>query len=273
MHFITISQMLGTDGEKIARKAASDLKYDFYGEQELFHAAENLEVLADVKTLDEKAPSLMERLFSERPKVRLDRLQSVIFEAAKKGDAVFFERGSQLLLKSFSCAFHVLVVGSHERRVERVMKETGLGRDDAEKAISRSDKEKRDFIQFAFGEDWLNFHLYDLVLNTDKVSLDSAARAIVDSARSEEIRECGMDSVNTLGKLSLQRRVESAFLEAELPSSYLFFDVEDAENVRLYGFVSSQEEKGSVESVVRKVKGVRGVQNEISVFAHSAGGV
>ena len=272
MHFITISQMLGTDGEKIARKAASDLKYVFYGEQELFHAAENLDVLADVKTLDEKAPSLMERLFSERPKVPLDRLQSVIYDTAKKGDAVFFERGSQLLLKSFSCAFHVLLVGSHEKRMERVMKEMGLGREDAEKMISRSDKGKKDFMQFAFGEDWLNFHLYDLILNTDKVSFDSAAKAIVDSAKSEEIKDCGMDSANTLGKLSLQRRIESAFLEAAIPS-HLFFAVEDTENVRLYGFASSQEEKGSVESVVRKVKGVRGIQNEINIYSHGWGGV
>jgi len=39
MHFVTISQMLGTDGEKIARKVAGDLKYAFYGEQGLFKAA------------------------------------------------------------------------------------------------------------------------------------------------------------------------------------------------------------------------------------------
>jgi len=272
MHFITISQMLGTDGEKIARKAAGVLKYAFYGEQELFNAAEKLDVLADVKTLDEKAPSLLERLFSEMPKVRLDRLQSVIYDVAKKGDAVFFGRGSQLLLKSFGCAFHVLVVGSHERRIERVMKEMSLGREDAEKMISGSDKEKREFIQFAFGEDWLNFRLYDLILNTDKLSYDSAAKAIVDSAKSEEIQDCGMDSANTLGKLSLQRRIESAFLEAGVPSSHLFFVVEDTENVRLYGFASSKEEKGRVESVVKSVKGVREIQNEINISAQGFGG-
>jgi hypothetical protein len=84
MHLVTISQMIGTDGEKIARKVASDLKYAFYGEQELFKA---------VKELDEKATSLVERLFSERPKVHLDRLQSVIYDVAKKGDAVCLTGG------------------------------------------------------------------------------------------------------------------------------------------------------------------------------------
>ena len=263
--------MLGTDGEKIARKAASDLKYVFYGEQELFNAAEELEVLADVKELDEKAPSLVERLFSERPKVHLDRLQSVIYDVAKKGDAVFFGRGSQLLLNSFSCAFHVLVIGSHEKRIERVMKEMSLSRAEAEKTIHRSDQEKKDFIQFAFKEDWLNFHLYDLILNTDKLSFDSAARAIIDSTG--EIKDCARDSVHTLARLSLQRRIESAFLEAGIPSSSLFFSVEDTDNVRLYGYTSSREEKGKVESVVRRVKGVREIQNEIDILTQGLGGV
>jgi cytidylate kinase len=264
--------MLGSDGEKIARKAARDLKYVFYGEQELFKAAEELEVLADVQELDEKAPSLMERLFSERPKVHLDRLQSVIFDVAKRGDALFFGRGSQLLLNSFSCAFHVLVVGSREKRIERIMNEMSLGREDAAEMIRRSDQEKKEFIQFAFSEDWLNFHLYDLILNTDKLSSGSAAKAIIDSAQSEEIKDCGKDSVNTLGKLSLQRRIESAFLEEGIPSSHLFFAVEDPENVRLYGFASSKEEKGRIERVVKRVKGVRGIQNEINIFAQGIGG-
>jgi cytidylate kinase len=263
--------MLGTDGERIARKVAGDLRYTFYGEQEFFKAAEELGVLADFKKVDEKAPSFLERLFSERPKVHLDRLQSVIYDVAKKGDAVFFGRGSQLLLNSFSCAFHVLVIGSHEKRIERVMKEMSLSRAEAEKTIHRSDQEKKDFIQFAFKEDWLNFRLYDLILNTDKLSFDSAARAIIDSTG--EIKDCARDSVHTLARLSLQRRVESAFLEAGIPSSSLFFSVEDTENVRLYGYTSSKEEKGKVESVVRKVKGVREIQNEINIFTQGLGGV
>jgi hypothetical protein len=157
--------------------------------------------------------------------------------------------------------------------MERVLKEMSIGREAAEKMISRSDQEKRDFIQFAFSEDWLNFHLYDLILNTDKLSLGSAARAIIDSVQSEEIKDCARDSVNALGKLSLQRRIESAFLEAGAPSSHLFFEVEDSENVRLYGFASSKEEKGQIESMVKRVRGVRGIRNEINVFTHGAGGV
>ena len=39
MHFITISEMLGTNGEKIAKKVAQELKYSFVGKKELEKAA------------------------------------------------------------------------------------------------------------------------------------------------------------------------------------------------------------------------------------------
>jgi hypothetical protein len=41
MYFITLSEMMGTNGEKIARQVAEKMGYRFYGEEELMrHAAE-----------------------------------------------------------------------------------------------------------------------------------------------------------------------------------------------------------------------------------------
>ena len=137
MYFITISEMIGTNGEKIARKVAEELKYTFYGTEELFEAADAMGFLSDIKKLDEKAPALLERFFSEKPKIYLDRLQSVIYEVAKKGNAVFFGRGGKFLLHSFDCAFHILVTGSMEKRIQRVMEEKQVGREVAEKIINR----------------------------------------------------------------------------------------------------------------------------------------
>lgn len=265
MYFITISEMLGTNGEKIARQVAAELNYAFYGEQELSKAAEEMGFLKDVKKMEEKGPALLERLFSEKPKIYLDRLQSVIYEVAKKGDAVFFGRGSQLLLHSFDCAFHVLVTGSMGKRIKRVMEERQISEEVADKVIHRSDHDKRGFIRFAFDEDWLNPHLYDLILNTDKLTVDSAARMIITGARSDEIKFCGIDSVINLRKLSIQRQIESSLLEAGLMSSHLFFTIEDGDQVRIFGLVNSQEEKGKVEALVKKVKDIQRVSNDLVI--------
>ena len=271
MYFITVSEMIGSRGEKIARKVAETLKYPFYGEEELFHAAEGMGFLPDVKKLNEKGPAFLERFFSEKPKIYLDRLQSVIYEVARKGDAVFFGRGSQLLLHSFGCALHVLLTGSSEKRIERVMDEKYVSREVAEKIVERSDQDKRSFFRFAFNEDWLNPQLYDLLLNTDKLSVESAAEMILNAAKSDEIRACGLDSVNSLGKLSLQRKVEAAFLEAGVSSLNLFVTVEDTDTVRIYGVAHSDEEKKEVETILKKMKEVKTVRNDLAVLRTSGG--
>ncbi|NWF91273.1 MAG: cytidylate kinase family protein [Syntrophaceae bacterium] len=272
MYFITVSEMLGTGGEEIARGVAETLHYSYCGEEELFRAADEMGFLSDVKRLDEKGPHFFERFFTEKPRVYLDRLQSLIYELAKKGDAVFFGRGSQLLLHSFHCALHVLVTGSLQKRVERVIKEKGVGREIAEKMIRRSDHDKEGFIRYAFDEDWLNPNLYDLILNTDKLSIPSAIKSIVESARSDEIKACGVDSVKILGKLSLHRRIESALLEAGFMPSRLFFEVEDEEWVRLYGVANSSEEKEEIERIVKGMKGVKRVTNDLIVMKAAMGG-
>ncbi|MDO9124792.1 MAG: cytidylate kinase family protein [Deltaproteobacteria bacterium] len=273
MYFTTISEMLGTGGEKIARQVAKELNYTFYGEEELFKAADEMGFLSDIKKLGEKSPALLERFFGEKPKIYLDRLQSVIYEVARKGDAVFFGRGSQFLLHSFDCAFHVLVTGSMEKRVKRVMEEKQVNREVAERVIHRSDHDKRGFIRFAFDEDWLNPNLYDLIPNTDKLSVDLVAKMIVDGARSEEIKSCGIDSVTNLKKLSLQRQIESALLESGLMTSHLFFTIENGDLVRVFGMVNSQEEKEKVETLVKKAKDIKRVSNDLVIVNLSMAGL
>ena len=273
MYFITISEMSGAHGERIARQVAKKLGYTFYGEEELFKAADEMGFLEDVKKLNEKGPSLLEKFFSERPKIYLNRLQSVILEMAKKGDAVFFGRGSQLLLHSFDCAFHVLLTGSLEKRVQRVIEEKHVSREVAEQMIHRSDHDKRGFVRFAYDQDWLNPQLYDLLINVDKLSFDSAVKIVVDAAKSEEIKACWRDSVRLLGKLSLQRKVESALLEADVVNPHLFVSVENANTVRLYGMANSPEEKETVERVVKGIKDIKKVSNDLVLYRSAMAGV
>jgi len=270
MYFITISAMIGTNGEKIARQVGATLGYPFYGEEELLKSAEEMGFLAEVQKMDEKGPPLLARLFSEKPKIYLDRLQSVIYELAKKDNAVFFGRGSQLLLKSFGCALHVLVIGGLEKRIERVTAEINGPRELAESIIHRSDREKGDFLRFAFEEDWLDPKLYDVILNTDKLNIESAVKNVVEAAKSEEIRTCGLDSVELLGKLSLSRKVEARLMEAGVMSAALFLVAEKTDSIRLYGIVGSLEEKAQIERIVKGIREVKNIQNDLRVFQGTA---
>ncbi len=264
MHFITISEMLGTNGEKISKKVAQEMKYPFIGKEELEKAAAEMGFLSDVQKVDEERnPPLLERLFSERPKIYVERMQAAIYEIARKGDAVFWGRGSMSLLHSFNCALHVLVTGSLEKRIERVMEESQVGREIAEKMIHRWDHEKRAFFRFAFDEDWLNPRLYDLILNTDKLDIAAATKMIVDAAHSNGIKDCGTDSLTALAKLSILRRIEASLIEIGV---HVFVTVEDdLKSVQLDGLVDSQEKKEEIENILKKFKEIKFVMGNLTI--------
>lgn len=268
MYFVTVSEMIGSNGEKIAREVAKRINYPFYAKEELYTAADAMGYLSDVTHLEMKSPHLLEKYFSDKPKIYLDRFQSVIYELASKGNALFFGKGSQLLLHSYDCALHVLITGSMEKRVQNVMESNRVSHEVAQEIIRTSDHDKAGFLKYAFDRDWLDPHLYDLILNTDKLSTESAVKMIVDAAQSDEIKTCSKNSVELLGRMSLHRRIESSLLEAGVMSLRIFYVVDGPDSVRFYGVVNSAEEKETIARVVKKIKDIKHIKNDLTVFRY-----
>jgi hypothetical protein len=174
-----------------------------------------------------------------------------------------------MLLNAFGCALHVLVTGSMENRIQTIMMESHVIEEVAKKIVERSDHDRGGFLRFAFNKDWLDPTLYDLIINTDKLGVESAVRMVVEAAKSDEIKTCGIESVDLLGKLSLERKVESALLESGLTSPHVFTSVENKDTVRVYGLAHSANEKEKIEESLKKIGGVKRVINEINIFEMS----
>ena len=268
MHFITFSRKMGTNGTEVARRVAEKLGYKFYDTRAIDQAAGEMGFLESVKEMDEKAPSLFHRLFSQKPAIALDRINSVVYELAKKGDAVFLGRGSHILLKSFQCALQIRVTASPEIRIQNLVKR-GFHRDAASKAMEQSDIERGAFIKFAFGVDWEASELYDLVLNMDKLSIDLAVNTVLGLARSDEIKACSVDALRSLEMMSLSSRAEAALIDAGLtygPITTVSVTVSEPGKVRLSGLVGETAAKTMAEKVVKGLKGVESIDNQIQVM-------
>lgn len=268
MYFITFSRMMGTNGTQIAGQVASQLGYQLFDTEAIETAAREMGFLKNFKEIDEKPPSLFQRLFSHKPTVELDRLNSIVYELAKHGNAVFLGRGSHILLKSFSCALHIRVTASIEKRVQNLI-ERGFDREGALHAIERSDHERSAFIKFAFGVDWENPLLYDITLNMDKLTVPLAVNTITQIARSEEIKACSIDAMKSLEMMALHRRAEAALIEGGItygPSgTYVQVRVEEPGKVLLAGRVESDLSKKRAQEIIQKVKGVTSVDNQIMI--------
>ncbi|MBM4349272.1 MAG: BON domain-containing protein [Deltaproteobacteria bacterium] len=272
MYFITFSEKLGTNGSDIARRVSGQLGYRFYDTEAIENAAQEMGFLRDVKEVDERVPSLFERLFSHKPEVHLDRLSSVIYELASRGDAVFLGRGSYILLRAFKCALHIRVTASLEKRIQNLV-ERGFKREAAIKAIHRSDHERGAFVKFAFGVDWEDPDLYDIVLNMDHLPVDLAIDTVLHMARSEEIKARSIDAMKSLEMMALTRRAEAALIEAGLSSTSLSVSVLEPGKIQLTGTVSGQSNKIRAEEILMEVKGIKSIDNQIKVILHYSGNV
>ena len=273
MKWITVSRKMGTHGAEIARRVASELGYRFYDTEAINQMAQELGVLESVREVDEKMPSLFQRIFSQRSAVYLERLYSVIYELAKQGDAVFLGRGSHLLLRDFPCALHVRVTASPETCI-RTLLDQGFTRDAAARVINRTDDERGAFVRFAFGVDWEDPARYDLVLNMDKLTVPLAVSTVIHMVRSPEISEASTDAIRTLGMLALGSRAEAALSEATLGHGFavsLSVSVTEPGKVRVSGNVETEANKADAENVLRAVKGVDSVENAIQVVPLQTG--
>jgi len=268
MYFITFSRKMGANGTEIARQVAEKIGYDFYDTEAIEKAAREMGFLENLKEINEKVPSLFQRVYSHKPAIELDRLTSVVYELAKKGNAVFLGRGSHILLKSFNCALHIMVTASPEKRIQNLI-ERGFHREAALKAIEHSDHERRAFIKFAFRVDWENPELYDVILNMDKLSVQLAVNTVIQMARSEDIKACSIDAMKSLEVMGLVNRAEAALIEAGLTygpaGAYVSVIVEEPGRVRLLGVVDDKTSKTRAEKIVKNVKGVESIDNQIRV--------
>lgn len=180
MALITLSREFGSWGEEIARVTAEKLDFLLINkkiiEKELSPSPEN----HDQMELEEKALGKNEHQSLLR-KERIFSLHRYLNQLSEENNLVILGRGGHLLFKDYCPALHVKIICPLEKRILRVMELYSLGKKAAHTLISEQDRDRKKYIKDIFNENWLNLNLYDLVINTDKISVNRAAEIIVNS--------------------------------------------------------------------------------------------
>ena len=115
---------------------------------------------------------------SSRP---VQETTETILRLAEMGNVILVGRGSTVITQHLPRAFHVRVIGSVERRVDRIRKLLSLSRKEAAAHIEREDRARRRYMQKYFKRDPDDPLLYDVVLNTDRVPIPEGARMVGDA--------------------------------------------------------------------------------------------
>ncbi len=194
MAVITISRQLGSLGSVIAHLVAEDLGYHLLDREIVDLVAARARVPAAVAAGgDERAVrgasgvfySLLVGIQNGRltPESYVYFATQVIREAAAQQDLVVLGRAGQVALGKSPRAFHVHLVASIDERVARLVEREHVTKLEARRLISESDECRRAYVWAAGQKNWEDPTLYDLVLNTSRLSPAFAAAMVVEAAR------------------------------------------------------------------------------------------
>lgn len=221
MGLITLSRQYGSDGRTVGLKAAQLLDYHYVNKEIISEVAEEANVpVSEVERFDEKPesaalrvlkkflapnysglgpelaehdwwtattlsgtlPSTHQSLFlDEDVYVRLTR--TVIQKLAERDNLVILGRGALAILKDRKDTLHVRIVAPKEHRIRTIIQRDGLDEETARKEVDRIDEGRKTYLKRHYDVDWNRSDLYHLVVNTEDLGTDGAARLIAEAAK------------------------------------------------------------------------------------------
>jgi hypothetical protein len=127
---------------------------------------------------------LMDDLFSLRPPswVLIPQVAETTLRLAVSGHVILVGHGATVVTAKLPNVFHVRLTGSLSGRIERTQKLRGLEPAAAAKFIRMEDRKRKRFLKTHFHARLDNELLYDLLVNTDRMSDADAAAIIAEGA-------------------------------------------------------------------------------------------
>jgi len=268
MAIITISREMGSGGIPIAHKVAEKLGYRLIDGEAIMEAAAAYGLSPEaVEQADEKPPHFVDTLDSKQF-LDLHLIELIILESALKGNVVIYGRGGQDLLKDVGSVLRTRIIAPFEDRVERWAEREWLDPDRARYLVRKSDQQRAGFIMYYFDRDWEDSVHYDLTINTQRLSEDTAVQIICNSVKDENLVGIKANSKKVLTDLILRKRVEIAILSADNIDAYLLEISSEDGVVTLAGQVHSRAEKAAAEKHARSVSGISDLLNDIKVVEY-----
>ncbi|GAC1697316.1 MAG: hypothetical protein NVS9B9_19900 [Ktedonobacteraceae bacterium] len=108
-----------------------------------------------------------------------EALADVVKAAITDGHTVIVGRGSQALLADRRDVLHVRVIAPLAVRIAYVMQREGLSQENAKERIQLKDRDRIRYLQSAHNLQSDDPHLYDLVVNSAILDLDSITSLII----------------------------------------------------------------------------------------------
>jgi len=269
MPVIAMTQEMGSLAKDVSLQLAQTCQLAIMRHEVLENVAGRMHVPGSlISRLREGKAGLVERLTTDKERVAVYTAQEV-FALADKGNIVLRGWGATCLLRPVRHVLRVRVTRPFRQRVAWLMEH--LGTDDesfAEDEVRRSDNAHASRMHDQFGVTWGDPLLYDLVLNTDRVSVESCVEQIRQLASRPEFQETA-ESRAMLADLALNARIRAALKDHESTRD-ININIESKNGKAvLSGIVINAHESAEAARVASTVAGIVSVDNQLRLMASS----
>jgi CMP/dCMP kinase len=202
MPAITVTRLFGSGGSEVARRVAEALGWRLLDSAFISGIASGLRATpTDVQAIDERAPSLAERiadalalgggevmsasLATPMPPTEqriAEVTREVIERTVARGPVVVVGRGAQAYLAQRDDVLHVHCYAPQDALVERTMMRESITREKAEVMVRERNQQREQYVKRMFGRSWLSPEHYHLMLNTAWLGHDKCVEVILELA-------------------------------------------------------------------------------------------
>ena len=265
MPVIAMNHEMGSQGMFVAEGLAAQLGLSMVHHEVVDYVAEKMHARkSTVRRFLEGKAGMLERWSTDESSLAVYKAEEIL-DLAAKGNVLIRGWGATYLLRRIPHVVCVRVCAPVERRVKLLMERLDTDEEFAREEIRRSDAAHVANMQHQFGVTWGDPLLYDIVLNTERVSIASCIEQVTLLAKRPEFQETAASRAQ-LEILILEYHIRSALQSNPATAEVeITINVDDGKIV-LQGIVLSEEEKRATGETTAKVAGVKKVENKLKIM-------
>lgn len=271
MPLIAMTREMGSLGKDVAAEVAQRTGKQVVHHEIIDNLASKMRLRKShvVRFLEGKS-GIWERMTTDKTSLSIYTADETFALAEDERVGVIRGWGAAHLLRACPHVIAVRVCAPFEMRVQRMMERLNTAdRDFVENEIRMSEEAHAAITRRHFGISWQHSDLYDLVLNTERLSAEECADAVMELVDDDAFRETA-ESRRVLHNLAVAAHVRSA-LRQDARTNKLQISV-TAQNgvVTLAGLADAGQEPKDAADVATKVPGVTEVVNQLRTVATGA---
>jgi cytidylate kinase len=263
MALVAITREMGSLGKDVATGLSEALGVPLYYHEVADHLADRMRVRKShvIRLLDGKA-NLFERLTADKTSLSIFTADEIVNMAAQDKGAVIRGWGATHLLREVPLAVCVRICAPFELRKQRMMERVSSS--DADKVaeeIQQNDEAHTAIMKRNFDVRWTDAEHYDIVLNTERVSVKDCIDRVLGLVRSAEFAETA-GSRRKLQDLALAWRIRAALrLDPRTRALRVLVTAKDG-RVTLAGMLDTADERAAATEVAAQA-GARDIEDAL----------